>query len=477
MSIRALARFPGPSSYGSIPAWGETGNSEVARLGKLGDVGVRGLLAFVVIFAALPVALFYPFVGFLMWEWVAFMNPHREAFGFASSFSFNFYIAIVTIAAWVFSLEPKTLPSQIMPALMIAFAILVSATTFFAIEHAPAYDLWSTHIKTLALALVVMVMVNSKLRVQAFLWIAAISIGYYAVKGAGFVLLTGSVGSRVFGPDNSMIADNNNLGLAMVMILPVINYLRLTSANNYVRLGCWLALLLSIVAIVGTYSRGGFVGLIIVGFAFFLLSKHKFVSLIATVIIGVVILYAAPKDWQERMGTIQSYERDGSAQGRVEAWQTSWNLAVDRPLVGGGFAAIEQKSVSSKYRPGSYARARAAHSIYFQVLGDHGFIGLFLYLAIVLVATANLFRIQALTRGHEDLEWAHVLSRMLLISYAGFLMAGSFLSMAYYDVFLCMVALSVSLREIVRKQLEESSYQAEEPDLVPAGTVTASTGK
>jgi probable O-glycosylation ligase (exosortase A-associated) len=233
---------------------------------------------------------------------------------------------------------------------------------------------------------------------------------------------------------------------------------------------------MTIVAIVGTYSRGGFVGLIVVGFAFFLLSKHKIVSLIVAVAVSATIFVTAPQDWKDRMVGISDYEQDGSAQGRIEAWQTSWNLAADRPLVGGGFAAIEQKSVSSRYRPGSQAVARAPHSVYFQVLGDHGFLGLFLYLTIAFIATANLFRIQALTRGHEELEWANVLSRMLLISYAGFLMAGSFLSMAYYDVFLCMLALSVSLREIVRRQLEESA-EVNEPDLVPVGSVTASTGK
>lgn len=437
---------------------------------------MRGLLVFAVVFAALPIALFYPFVGFLLWEWISFMNPHREAFGMASSFSFNFYIAAVTIVAWVFSLEPKTLPAQILPALVLAFALLTSLTTFFALEHAVAFELWNTHIKSFALALVVMAMVNSKLRVQAFIWVAAISIGYYAVKGAGFVLLTGSIGSRVFGPDNSMIADNNNLGLAMVMTLPIINYLRLSSANRYIQLGCWLAVAMTIVAIVGTYSRGGFVGLVVVGLAFFLLSKHKVVSLIVALTVGATIFVAAPQDWKDRMAGIQDYDQDGSAQGRIEAWQTAWNLAADRPLVGGGFAAIEQKSVSSKYRPGSQAVARAPHSVYFQVLGDHGFLGLILYLTIVLVATANLFRIQAQTRGHEELEWANVLSRMLLISFAGFLVAGSFLSMAYYDVFLCLLALSVSLREIVRKHLEQSA-EANESDLIPAGSVTATIGK
>lgn len=422
--------------------------------------------------------MFYPFVGVLLWEWISFMSPHREAYGMAASFSFNFYIAVVTILAWIFSNEPKTWPSPLLPGLMIAFAILTSITTFVALHYDSAFELWNTHIKSIALALIVIAMVNSKLRVHAFLWVMAISIGYFAVKGAGFMAITGSVSSRILGPEDSIIHDNNNLGLAMVMTLPIINYLRLMSANKYIRLGCWVALALTLVAIVGTYSRGGLVGLVVVGFAFLLLSKHKFRAMIVALIVGSAILTFAPTEWKQRMGTIQGYEADASARGRLEAWETAWNLAVDRPLVGGGFAAIEQKSVSSKYRPGGQATARAPHSVYFQLLGDHGFLGLFLYLVMVFLATANLFRIQAQTKGRDNLEWANVLSRMMLIAYAGFLTAGSFLSMAYYDVFLCLVALSVSLREIVRKQIEEGAYGVEEPDLVPAGSiVTATTGK
>jgi probable O-glycosylation ligase (exosortase A-associated) len=439
---------------------------------------VRGLLIFLAVFSALPFALVYPFVGVLLWEWISFMSPHREAFGLAATFPFNFYIAVVTVGAWIFSSEAKSLPSQILPGLLIAFALFVSLTTFFALEHTSAYELWDTHIKSLALALVVMGLVNSRARMQAFLWVIAISLGYFAVKGAGFTLLTGSIGSRILGPEHSIIRDNNNLGLAMVMTLPILNYLRTSSTNYYVRLAGWIALAATIVAIVGTYSRGGFVGLLVVGIGFLVLGKHRVAYLIIAALVGTGIVTFAPAEWKERMVSIQSYEKDSSAKGRLEAWETAWNLATDRPLLGGGFAAIEQKDTFYKYRPGRQAtHKRAPHSIYFQVLGDHGFVGLFLYVALIIGALSNLFQIQAQTRKRPDLEWANTLSRMLLISYAGFLVAGSFLSMAYYDVFLCLIALSVALREIVNRTVQAAQVEPDEVELVPVGGVTASSGK
>ena len=211
----------------------------------------------------------------------------------------------------------------------------------------------------------------------------------------------------------------------------------MTSSNKFVKLGCWFAIAMSVMAIVGTYSRGGFVGLIVVGLAFFILAKQKAATLWRRRSSFLEWRAFAPQDWKERMGTTESYEKDSSAQGRIEAWQTSWNLAADRTL-GGGFGAIEQRSTFHKYRPSRKAEhVRAPHSIYFQVLGDHGFVGLFLYLAMIAAAIFNLLTVQARTQGVAEMAWANNLAQTLIISLAGFLMAGSFLSMAYYDVFFC----------------------------------------
>lgn len=405
----------------------------------------------IAIFAALPLALVFPFVGVLLWAWTSFSSLYRETFGFASDFPFNFYIAATTMGAWLISTEPKSLPNQMMPVFAILLAVWMSVSTYFAIDHASAYPLWLNYIKTMLLILVTMALTTNKLRIQAFIWIVVLSIGYYAAKGGGFMLLTGSIGSRVFGAENSMIEDNNNLSLAIVITLPLLNYLRLTSRSTWVKAACVALLALSIVAIVGTYSRGGFVGLVVVGGAFLVSSRKKSVPLItAAAVVGGVLLFA-PGDWFDRVNTIQTYKEDSSSVGRLNSWQTAWNLAQDRPVMGGGFAATENPRIYKRYKGrGDSTDARAAHSIYFQVLGDLGFVGLGLYIAMLGAGVYNLLLVQRWTTGREDLDWANMLARMLLVSTVGFVTAGALLSMAYYDAFLCLLALSVALREVVR---------------------------
>ena len=79
------------------------------------------------------------------------------------------------------------------------------------------------------------------------------------------------------------------------------------------------------------------------------------------------------------MMSITEYEQDGSAMGRINAWWMAWNLAKAN-FTGGGFD-IYEPAVFQAYAPNP-TDVHAAHSIYFQVLGEHGFIGLILFVAI-----------------------------------------------------------------------------------------------
>jgi probable O-glycosylation ligase (exosortase A-associated) len=428
------------------------------------------------VFSALPLTLVFPFIGVLLWGWITFMHPQRESFGLAADYEFNYYIAIVTLFAWAFSLEPKTLPNQVLTALIILFAALFSITTYFAIDHVSAYELWDRHIKTIALVLVAMAMTTSKLRIQALLWVIALSVGYYAAKGGAYFLFTGGgADSPVFGPDETMIDDNNHLALAILITIPILFYLRTTSANMLVKWVLLGAIVLSVMAIVGTYSRGGFVGLVVVGLAFMMTARRKLAAVLMAGTLALGIVSVAPPDWVARIAGIQEFEKDESSISRLAAWQASWNLAQDRPLLGGGFSAIEVPNTYVKYRTAvdsTETDGRAAHSIYFQLLGDHGFPTFFVYLAMIAAGMYNLVRVQVMTRGVQSLAWANLLSRMMSVSFAGFLTAGAFLSMAYYDAFLCILGMTACLRQVVTQSLGSAIKDPTEDigvDLPPAG--------
>jgi probable O-glycosylation ligase (exosortase A-associated) len=138
-----------------------------------------------------------------------------------------------------------------------------------------------------------------------------------------------------------------------------------------------------------------------------------------------------PDTWQQRMATIQNYERDSSALGRINAWVMAFNLANDR-FFGGGFE-VYTHSVFGRYAPAP-DDVHAAHSIYFQVLGEHGWVGLLLFVLIGWfgLRTAAQLRKQALAL--PETLWVHHLTGMIQVSMVGYAVGGAFLSLAYFDL-------------------------------------------
>lgn len=417
---------------------------------------MRDLILLVALLGVFPLILRAPQIGILTWIWLTLMNPQQEVYGFLGGFQLNFYIAILTAFAWVFSRERKTAPLNLVTALLVLFGIWISITTYYALQRDFSYVLWDRTIKTLVLALAILAITNTKARIQAVVWVTVLSLTYFGVKGGGFVLLTGGA-HRVYGPPNSMIEDNNALGLALVMILPFINYLRITSRSVWLRFGLLAAMVLTIMAVIGTYSRGALFALGVSGLAYAIKSRSGIIPLILGGLVIVSLPSLVPSTWFQRMSTIQAYNSDSSFEGRVAAWKTSFNLAEARPT-GGGFSSVNLDWVAQAYEsPGSLRAGKAAHSIYFEVLGDHGFVGLLLYLLLVAAAWYNTSATLSVTRDRPELDWATKLARMMQVSIIGFLVGGSALSMAYYDGFLIIVAMTASLLLFVRKPLTQDA--------------------
>jgi probable O-glycosylation ligase (exosortase A-associated) len=175
-------------------------------------------------------------------------------------------------------------------------------------------------------------------------------------------------------------------------------------------------------------------------------------------LVGLLVLAAIPlawllmpETWTDRMASIQTYDQDASAMGRINSWWMAWNLALDRFPIGGGFA-IYEPDVFMRYAPNP-AIVLVAHSIYFSILGEHGFIGLALFLAVFGLTWLNGSWIIRNTKGRPDLEWALDLAAMCQVSLIGYLVGGAFLSLTYFDLPYYIVAILIVLRGLVRREL------------------------
>lgn len=414
---------------------------------------MRDLFLLVAFSATIPAILFRPHVGILVWAWFSYMNPHRLTWGFTFDLRFALICAAVTMVAWIFSREPVKLPWKSTSVLLGLLLIWVSITTLFAVAPAEASVGWEKTTKILVMTLVTLGLMQSRERIHAFVWVITVSIGFFGVKGAIW-FLTGGIdsGGRVWGPPGGFMQGNNELALALVMIIPLLLYLRAQSSYAWIRLGLAATALFCVVSVVGSFSRGAFLAVAAIALFLVLRSRQRIrLAIVIFVSVLAVVLYA-PEQWNERIQSIAEYEQDRASLGRLQLWEFAWNLALARPVLGGGINAFDDPGTFAKYAPVG-AIPRAYHSIYFQMLGDHGFVGLGIFLMMWGSAYFSIKRVKRLTRHRPDMLWARDLAQMTEISLLGFAVGGLFYSLAIFDLFYHLIIIALLLRIVVEREV------------------------
>ena len=254
-----------------------------------------------------------------------------------------------------------------------------------------------------------------------------LSVGFFSVKGGIFTLQTGG-NYRVWGPPGTNIADNNQLALATLMLIPLMIYIAQTNGNRWIKYGMYFSSASSLVSVIGSYSRGGLVGIAAVCIFLWWRSKNKLA--IGTVAVLAIVIGASfiPQKWVDHMDTIQNYEKDESATGRLELWGHAIRIANDNPILGGGFGAFDHLPTYARLSP-EIVTKRNVHSIYFEMLGTQGYIGLFIFLALGIAGLKGAGRIRRLSQGVPGLEAEYKFASMMQISLIAYAVSGALLNL------------------------------------------------
>lgn len=434
---------------------------------------MRDLFVTLVVLGSLPLILYRPYIGVIMWSWIGYMNPHRLSWGFAADFPFAMIIALVTLAGLLFSRETKKIPWTRETITLLLFIIWMGITTLFAIHPEAAQLQYEKVVKIQLMTFITLILMTDRHRLELLLWTIVVSLGFYGVKGGIFTLLTGG-GYHVLGPLGTFIGGNNELGLALIMTVPLMRYLQLQAKQAIVRYGMLIAMGLTVVAILGTQSRGALVGLAFMMLFLVWKSRKRFAFLVLLLCAAPLAFMFMPESWHDRMGTIQNYEEDKSATGRINAWQFAFNLAKDRPLTGGGYESFT-RDLFAIYAPDPSA-VHDAHSIYFEVLGEHGFVGLALFLSLLWFTWRSASQVMKMTADKPEGQWMSDMARMVQVSVMGYAASGAFLGLAYFDFFYHLVAIVVLLRVQADKLQQGDMQTAAGPAINARGAAAGTTG-
>jgi probable O-glycosylation ligase (exosortase A-associated) len=432
-------------------------------------VPIKGILLLGFFLGSLPVCLFRPFYGILLWTVVAFLNPQSSLFywSMANTFPWAVAVAVPTVLGLVIS-SPRWEALGSRKVFLIGLLWLWFTITSIISTHSPTFMhhadatwfQWSFVSKILFITVVMIILVDSLERLRILVLVMAGCFAFFILKALPFLVITGG-NFRLYGPEYSMIADNNDFGLALNMTLPLFFFLAQSESRKWVRVFCGALFILTIPAIFFTYSRGALTGLIVVLGLMLLRSRQRLV-LIPVIGFGIAIaLLFAPAAWKTRMDPTRPDAVDGSARSRLNAWEYSWNLAQDYPVAGGGFSTFTSQ-LFAVYAPKAND-LHGPHSIYFQVLAEHGFVGLGLYLMLIGSCFMSVYRLVKMANLYGD-SMVLAYANMFRFSMVGFLTSGFFLGRAYFDYYFSIVACLAALERVARKEWAQSLVEADEAE-------------
>ena len=405
--------------------------------------------------------LLHPWLGIMGWTWVSVMSPHAYSWHL-SSMPVAAAIAVSILLGILLTKDRRNFFLTRETTVLMLFMLWMCITLPFSFYFDQSFDMWNRVMKIDLMVLVAMVVLYSKKHIMMLAWVLAVSLGFYGVKGGLFTLATGG-SHRVWGPDGSFIEGNNEIALALVMVIPLMRFLHLTTESVWLKRGLVVSMLLCAVAALGSQSRGAVLAIVAMAIMLWWRSDKKIIAAGLLVLAGFTLVSFMPEQWWTRIETIGTYEEDSSAGGRINAWLMAWNLAKDN-FFGGGFM-VSKPDLFALYAPDPLG-VHAAHSIYFMVLGEHGFVGLFLFLLLWFFVWRTADRLRTQGQKLPQTKWLSHLGAMCQVSLAGYAVGGAFLSLSYYDLpynILILVVLAcrwMDGREWVKEAEEQALKQA-----------------
>ena len=264
-------------------------------------------------------------------------------------------------------------------------------------------------------------------------------------------------GYRLTGP----IGDANFFAQIMIVLIPIALERMIHERKPILKLLAGLAALISILTVIFTFSRGGFLAAAVALLIFFLVYPPRPQYLVILIGIGIAVFSFVPSSYFDRILTLQGLlpdqfgridiRTDNSIQGRASQNLTAWNILRQHPIVGIGLDNFEVRypEFSKEIGLAPSASNKSLHNLYLEVATESGIVGLSIFLLMIWLAFRSLLNARSAlldTPGVRD--YAHIATG-LLIGFAGYLVAALFIHAAFPRYFYLLVGIAFAMPAIV----------------------------
>lgn len=430
-----------------------TGHALADRFGNTA-MGLRDLYIALIYLAFLVIGASAPFVFVLGYVWVDNSYP-QEISDYLMPIPVALILGIAAIGGYL--LTDRKYPPRVTGhmVLTLVFAAWITMTLAWAEVPNPAWYKWNYAFKTVAFSIVLTLMIRSRVQIEAFLQVLLFSMALHVLPLGIKNLLSGSGYGRNLGvlKGNSLLLESSTLATAAIMLIPIILYLRAHSVivpKSRLRDLGYLAMAgAAVMCALGTFARTALVGFAVLGVSLWLQSRRKVLFSCIAVVLVIGFGAMTSSSWNERIATTVDYNQEDSALGRILVWQWTLEYVKDHPL-GGGFNSymidrIQFPSINGD--PPAIVYGKAFHNTLIEVLGEHGFPGLLIFVTLVVLSLLYLYGVARRTRGQPYLLWLHDLANTLITSLLVIMACGNFIQIGFQAMTWYLLALAVCVRE------------------------------
>ncbi|RED49879.1 putative O-glycosylation ligase, exosortase A system-associated [Aestuariispira insulae] len=406
-----------------------------------------------------------PFVFGMGYIWVDLFSPSKVSYSILTEIPIALVMAAGCIGTYLV-MDRKSPPKfNIITFLLILFALWITFTTFRAALPGHAWIKWDFAFKAVTFSIFLPYLFRTRVQLEAMLLAIVVSLSGTFMTFGVKTLMTGGGYSMNLGllSGNSGLAEGSTLAMVVACSIPFQIYLMRHSLifpkHWIVKLGFLGFQACSLLTILGTHARTGLISLGVLAMVYWWLAANKIRNALIVLVAAAAALSVADDSWLDRMSTVTEYNTETSALGRIVVWKWTWDYVQDNPL-GGGFGVYRlsrytQTIINEDGEEELYEVAgKAFHSAYFEVLGEHGYLGLALYLLIILLAVLSLRKTKKKTRDVPELTWARDLSTAVMTAILVHMAGSSFIGVAFQPFIYYYVAIAISLDQYVRRVYE-----------------------
>jgi len=413
-----------------------------------------------------------PFLFVLTYAYIDIVAPQRLTYLLLNSIPISLIAFLLAGGGWLLADDKKDVrvaPRQFLILLLLAYCAVTTHNADFPVDAA---DKWGWVWKCLVFAAFLPLTLRTRLRIEALLTFMILSAASIIIVGG----IKTAAGGGGYGELNLMVTSNSGLyegstiSTVAIAIVPAILWVsRFTTIfprDWRTKAFCYALMFACLLIPIGTSTRTGFLCIGLIVLLMLRDAKRKLLYIGTIAAVGMVAVPFLPSAFTQRMNTIESYQADESASTRVAVWKWTADYVKDHPF-GGGFEMYRQNHIAYDLKNAkgggtrlTIDRARAYHSAYFEMLGEQGYPGLALWLAISII---GLVRMEVLRRRYAgakgDMAWVAPLASALQSGHLVYMLGATFVAIAFQPFVYMLIGMQVGLDTYLARLRSEEAFR------------------